>query len=155
MLFCVPADNWWCFVDGSVFTRMVDMYKSIVVFMLTGGKTLLVPVFYENYFLATLRLLEKLHKVFTKITCYSCKQAIPQSCLFFLHCIFFFNDFFLYWLIHIKYLYTSTDTEILPCVISEDNIHLWTVKTGLYIWVVLEMGPDACIGVHPTISFMY
>ncbi|XP_072241033.1 probable E3 ubiquitin-protein ligase HERC3 isoform X1 [Leuresthes tenuis] len=56
-------DNWWCFVDGSVFTRMVDMYKSIVVFMLTGGKTLLVPVFYENYFLATLRLLEKLHKV--------------------------------------------------------------------------------------------
>uniref|UniRef100_A0A672HP20 HECT domain-containing protein n=1 Tax=Salarias fasciatus TaxID=181472 RepID=A0A672HP20_SALFA len=56
-------DNWWCIVDGSVFTRMVDMYKSIVVFMLTGGKTLLVPVFYENYFLATLRLLEKLHKV--------------------------------------------------------------------------------------------
>uniref|UniRef100_A0A3Q3FQA1 HECT and RLD domain containing E3 ubiquitin protein ligase 3 n=1 Tax=Labrus bergylta TaxID=56723 RepID=A0A3Q3FQA1_9LABR len=56
-------DNWWCFVDGSVFTRMVDMYKSIVVFMLTGGKTLLVPLFYENYFVATLRLLEKLHKV--------------------------------------------------------------------------------------------
>ncbi|XP_068178250.1 probable E3 ubiquitin-protein ligase HERC3 isoform X2 [Antennarius striatus] len=56
-------DNWWCFVDGSVFTRMVDMYKNIVVFLLTGGKTLLVPVFYENYFVATLRLLEKLHKV--------------------------------------------------------------------------------------------
>uniref|UniRef100_A0A7N9AK23 HECT and RLD domain containing E3 ubiquitin protein ligase 3 n=1 Tax=Mastacembelus armatus TaxID=205130 RepID=A0A7N9AK23_9TELE len=56
-------DNWWCIVDGSVFTRMVEMYKSIVVFMLTGGKTILVPVFYENYFLATLRLLEKLHKV--------------------------------------------------------------------------------------------
>ncbi|XP_062244132.1 probable E3 ubiquitin-protein ligase HERC3 [Platichthys flesus] len=56
-------DNWWCFVDDSVFTRMVDMYKSIVVFMLTGGKKLLVPMFYENYFLAALRLLEKLHKV--------------------------------------------------------------------------------------------
>ncbi|XP_035515655.1 probable E3 ubiquitin-protein ligase HERC3 [Morone saxatilis] len=56
-------DNWWCFVDDTVFIRMVDMYKSIVVFMLTGGKTLLVPVFYENYFVATLRLLEKLHKV--------------------------------------------------------------------------------------------
>uniref|UniRef100_A0A8C2WRX7 HECT and RLD domain containing E3 ubiquitin protein ligase 3 n=1 Tax=Cyclopterus lumpus TaxID=8103 RepID=A0A8C2WRX7_CYCLU len=56
-------DNWWCFVDGGVFTRMVDMYKSIVVFLLTGGKTLLVPVCYENYFVATLRLLEKLHKV--------------------------------------------------------------------------------------------
>lgn len=59
----VPADNWWCFVDESVFSRMVDMYKSIVVFLLTGGKTLLVPVFYEDYFAATLRLLEKLHKV--------------------------------------------------------------------------------------------
>lgn len=58
-----PADNWWCFVDDHLFTRMVDMYKSIVVFMLTGGRTLLVPVFYENYFVATLRLLEKLHKV--------------------------------------------------------------------------------------------
>ncbi|MEQ2196866.1 hypothetical protein XENOCAPTIV_016181 [Xenoophorus captivus] len=56
-------DNWWCFMDDSFFTRMVDMYKSIVVFMLTGGKTVLVPVFYDNYFLATLRLLEKLHKV--------------------------------------------------------------------------------------------
>lgn len=52
-------------MDGNVFTRMVDMYKSIVVFMLTGGKTLLVPMFYENYFLATLSLLEKLHKVST------------------------------------------------------------------------------------------
>lgn len=62
----MPADNWWCSVDGSVFTRMVDMYKSIVVFMLTGGKTLLVPLFYENYFVATLRLLEKLHKVSTR-----------------------------------------------------------------------------------------
>uniref|UniRef100_A0A3Q3WFA5 HECT domain-containing protein n=1 Tax=Mola mola TaxID=94237 RepID=A0A3Q3WFA5_MOLML len=56
-------DNWWCFLDEGVFTRMVDMYKSIVVFLLTGGKTLLVPLFYENYFVATLRLLEKLHKV--------------------------------------------------------------------------------------------
>ncbi|KAK7930540.1 hypothetical protein WMY93_006935 [Mugilogobius chulae] len=55
--------NWWCFVEGSVFKRMVDMYKQIVVFMLTLGKSVVVPVFYENYFLATLRLLEKLHKV--------------------------------------------------------------------------------------------
>uniref|UniRef100_A0A8C9XGI5 HECT and RLD domain containing E3 ubiquitin protein ligase 3 n=1 Tax=Sander lucioperca TaxID=283035 RepID=A0A8C9XGI5_SANLU len=56
-------DNWWYLLDNSVFTRMVDMYKSIVVFMLTGGKALLVPVFYENYLVATLRLLEKLHQV--------------------------------------------------------------------------------------------
>uniref|UniRef100_A0A7N9ATE1 HECT and RLD domain containing E3 ubiquitin protein ligase 3 n=1 Tax=Mastacembelus armatus TaxID=205130 RepID=A0A7N9ATE1_9TELE len=75
-------DNWWCIVDGSVFTRMVEMYKSIVVFMLTGGKTILVPVFYENYFLATLRLLEKLHKVSTKTTCCSCKQYIFAHFLF-------------------------------------------------------------------------
>lgn len=60
---CFPADNWWCFVDDSVFTRLVDMYKSIVVFLLRGGKTLLVPISYESYFVATLRLLEKLHKV--------------------------------------------------------------------------------------------
>lgn len=78
----VPADNWWCFVDESVFTRMVDVYKSIVVFLLTGGKTLLVPVFHENYFVATLRLLEKLHKVISQVT--FCKQVhqfciVPQS----------------------------------------------------------------------------
>ncbi|XP_024115134.1 probable E3 ubiquitin-protein ligase HERC3 [Oryzias melastigma] len=56
-------DNWWCVVDVGVFTRMVDMYKSIVVYMLTGGKSIPAPMFYENYFMATLRLLEKLHKV--------------------------------------------------------------------------------------------
>ncbi|XP_054634415.1 probable E3 ubiquitin-protein ligase HERC3 isoform X2 [Dunckerocampus dactyliophorus] len=56
-------DNWWCFVDDCAFERMVDMYKSIVVFMLAGGKMCHVPLFYDNYFLATLRLLEKLHKV--------------------------------------------------------------------------------------------
>lgn len=39
------------------------MYKSIVVFLLTGGKALLIPVFLESYINATLRLLEKLHKV--------------------------------------------------------------------------------------------
>lgn len=57
------SDNWWCLVDGSFFTRVVDTYKSIVVFMLTGGKRHLVPPTYDDYFLATLRLLEKLHKV--------------------------------------------------------------------------------------------
>ncbi|XP_034043932.1 probable E3 ubiquitin-protein ligase HERC3 isoform X2 [Thalassophryne amazonica] len=56
-------DNWWCLGDSSVFTRMVDLYKGIVVFLLTAGKSLLVPVFYTSYFQATLRLLEKLHKV--------------------------------------------------------------------------------------------
>ncbi|XP_068614172.1 probable E3 ubiquitin-protein ligase HERC3 [Brachionichthys hirsutus] len=53
-------DNWWCFVEGSVFTRMVDTYKNIVVFLLTGRNTLLI---HENYIVPALRLLEKLHKV--------------------------------------------------------------------------------------------
>ncbi|KAM4603973.1 putative E3 ubiquitin-protein ligase HERC3 isoform 5-T5 [Polymixia lowei] len=56
-------DNWWCLVDDSVFSRLVDMYKSIVVYLLTGGKTLLIPVFHDSYISATLKLLEKLHKV--------------------------------------------------------------------------------------------
>lgn len=53
-------------MDGSVFSRLVDMYKSIVVFLLTGGKALLIPVFQESYISATLKLLEKLHKVLRK-----------------------------------------------------------------------------------------
>lgn len=73
---CFPADNWWCFVDNSVFTRMVDMYKSIVVFLLRGGKTLLVPISYENYFVATLRLLEKLHKVIRRFSQASVNNVI-------------------------------------------------------------------------------
>uniref|UniRef100_A0AAQ5XUM5 HECT domain-containing protein n=1 Tax=Amphiprion ocellaris TaxID=80972 RepID=A0AAQ5XUM5_AMPOC len=72
-------DNWWCLVDGSVFTRMVDMYKSIVVFMLTGGKTVLGPVWYENYFLATLRLLEKLHKVSANVFVPCCQVNLKAN----------------------------------------------------------------------------
>ncbi|XP_076831350.1 putative E3 ubiquitin-protein ligase HERC3 isoform X2 [Brachyhypopomus gauderio] len=56
-------DNWWSLVDCEVFSRLVEMYKSIVVFLLTGGKALLIPVFMESYISATLKLLEKLHKV--------------------------------------------------------------------------------------------
>uniref|UniRef100_A0AAY4AK88 HECT domain-containing protein n=1 Tax=Denticeps clupeoides TaxID=299321 RepID=A0AAY4AK88_9TELE len=56
-------DNWWSLVDCSVFSRLVDMYKSIVVFLLTGGKALLIPAFLESYISAALKLLEKLHKV--------------------------------------------------------------------------------------------
>ncbi|XP_060782468.1 probable E3 ubiquitin-protein ligase HERC3 isoform X2 [Neoarius graeffei] len=56
-------DNWWSLLDGEVFSRLVEMYKSIVVFLLTGGKALLIPMFLESYISATLKLLEKLHKV--------------------------------------------------------------------------------------------
>ena len=45
-----------------MFSRLVDMYKSTVVFLLTG-RTSLVPLYLENHIRATLRLLEKLHKV--------------------------------------------------------------------------------------------
>lgn len=56
-------DNWWSLVDREVFSRLVEMYKSIVVFLLAGGRALLMPVFLESYISAALRLLEKLHKV--------------------------------------------------------------------------------------------
>lgn len=61
--FSLSVDNWWSLLDGDVFSRLVEMYKSIVVFLLTGGKALLIPVFLESYINATLKLLEKLHKV--------------------------------------------------------------------------------------------
>ncbi|TRY88331.1 hypothetical protein DNTS_018819 [Danionella cerebrum] len=56
-------DNWWSLMDCKVFSKLVEMYKSIVVFLLTGGKALLMPVFLESYTSAALRMLEKLHKV--------------------------------------------------------------------------------------------
>ncbi|XP_063074747.1 probable E3 ubiquitin-protein ligase HERC3 isoform X2 [Engraulis encrasicolus] len=56
-------DNWWSLVDCEVFSRLVELYKSIVVFLLSGGKALLIPAFLESYISATLKLLEKLHKV--------------------------------------------------------------------------------------------
>ncbi|RXN01912.1 putative E3 ubiquitin-protein ligase HERC3 [Acipenser ruthenus] len=39
------------------------MYKQIVVFLLSRGKALLIPVFLDSYISAALKLLEKLHKV--------------------------------------------------------------------------------------------
>ncbi|XP_066534817.1 probable E3 ubiquitin-protein ligase HERC3 [Hoplias malabaricus] len=60
-------DNWWSLLDCEVFSRLVEMYKRIVVFLLTSGKALLIPVFLESYISATLRLLEKLYKVNQKV----------------------------------------------------------------------------------------
>ena len=62
MVCAVSVDNWWCVLEAAVFSRLVDMYKSTVVFLLTG-RTSLVPLYLENQIRATLRLLEKLHKV--------------------------------------------------------------------------------------------
>ncbi|XP_026883255.2 probable E3 ubiquitin-protein ligase HERC3 isoform X1 [Electrophorus electricus] len=69
-------DNWWSLVDCEVFSRLVEMYKSIVVFLLTGGKALLIPVFLESYISATLKLLEKLHKVNLKA------QHVEYNCFY-------------------------------------------------------------------------
>uniref|UniRef100_A0AAR2IIL5 HECT domain-containing protein n=1 Tax=Pygocentrus nattereri TaxID=42514 RepID=A0AAR2IIL5_PYGNA len=69
-------DNWWSLVDCEVFSRLVEMYKSIVVFLLTSGKALLIPVFLESYISATLRLLEKLHKVNQKA------QHVEYNCFY-------------------------------------------------------------------------
>lgn len=41
----------------------VDLYKGAVVYLLSGRKTLLIPVLFSSYITAALRLLEKLHKV--------------------------------------------------------------------------------------------
>lgn len=61
---------------------MVDMYKSIVVFLLRGGQTLLLPISYENYFVATLRLLDKLHKVIGQFSHASVNYLIFSSSFF-------------------------------------------------------------------------
>lgn len=62
MLLCFP-DNWWSQVCPRYFLRLVDLYKGAVVYLLSGRKTLLIPVLFSSYITAALRLLEKLHKV--------------------------------------------------------------------------------------------
>uniref|UniRef100_A0A452II49 HECT-type E3 ubiquitin transferase n=1 Tax=Gopherus agassizii TaxID=38772 RepID=A0A452II49_9SAUR len=56
-------DNWWSQVCPRYFLRLVNLYKSAVVYLLNGRKTLLIPVLFSSYITAALRLLEKLHKV--------------------------------------------------------------------------------------------
>ncbi|XP_056659298.1 probable E3 ubiquitin-protein ligase HERC3 isoform X9 [Monodelphis domestica] len=60
-------DNWWCQVCPRYFLKLVDLYKSAVVYLLTGRKTLLIPVLFSSYITAALKLLEKLHKVNQKV----------------------------------------------------------------------------------------
>lgn len=62
MFLCFP-DNWWSQVCPRYFLRLVDLYKGAVVYLLSGRKTLLIPVLFSSYITAALRLLEKLHKV--------------------------------------------------------------------------------------------
>ena len=68
MFLCFP-DNWWSQVCPRYFLRLVDLYKGAVVYLLSGRKTLLIPVLFSSYITAALRLLEKLHKVRGKPGC--------------------------------------------------------------------------------------
>lgn len=43
--------------------KLVTLYKSAVLYLLRGRKTFLIPVLFNNYMTATLKLLEKLYKV--------------------------------------------------------------------------------------------
>ncbi|XP_063773192.1 probable E3 ubiquitin-protein ligase HERC3 isoform X2 [Pseudophryne corroboree] len=60
-------DNWWSQVCPNYFFKLIDLYKGAVVYLLTGHKTLLIPVLFTSYITAALRLLEKLHKVNVKV----------------------------------------------------------------------------------------
>ncbi|KAJ8781757.1 hypothetical protein J1605_010741 [Eschrichtius robustus] len=61
-------DNWWSQVCPKYFTKLVNLYKGAVVYLLRGRKTFLIPVLFNNYVTAALKLLEKLYKVNLKVT---------------------------------------------------------------------------------------
>uniref|UniRef100_A0A8C0K0U0 HECT-type E3 ubiquitin transferase n=1 Tax=Canis lupus dingo TaxID=286419 RepID=A0A8C0K0U0_CANLU len=56
-------DNWWSQVCPKYFMKLVNLYKGAVVYLLRGRKTFLIPVLFNNYITAALKLLEKLYKV--------------------------------------------------------------------------------------------
>nr|KAF6431662.1 hypothetical protein HJG63_008161 [Rousettus aegyptiacus] len=47
--------------------KLVNLYKGAVVYLLRGRKTFLIPVLFNNYITAALKLLEKLYKVNLKV----------------------------------------------------------------------------------------
>ncbi|XP_014392341.1 PREDICTED: probable E3 ubiquitin-protein ligase HERC3 isoform X1 [Myotis brandtii] len=60
-------DNWWSQVCPKYFMKLVNLYKDAVVYLLQGRKTFLIPVLFNNYITAALKLLEKLYKVNLKV----------------------------------------------------------------------------------------
>jgi len=60
-------DNWWSQVCPKYFMKLVNLYKGAVVYLLRGRKTFLIPVLFNNYITAALKLLEKLYKVNIKV----------------------------------------------------------------------------------------
>ncbi|MBZ3878358.1 putative E3 ubiquitin-protein ligase HERC3 [Sciurus carolinensis] len=61
------ADNWWSQVCPKYFMKLVNLYKGAVLYLLRGRKTFLIPVLFNNYITAALKLLEKLYKVNLKV----------------------------------------------------------------------------------------
>ncbi|XP_036308786.1 probable E3 ubiquitin-protein ligase HERC3 isoform X1 [Pipistrellus kuhlii] len=60
-------DNWWSQVCPKYFKKLVNLYKDAVVYLLQGRKTFLIPVLFNSYITAALKLLEKLYKVNLKV----------------------------------------------------------------------------------------
>ncbi|XP_045676062.1 probable E3 ubiquitin-protein ligase HERC3 isoform X1 [Phyllostomus hastatus] len=60
-------DNWWSQVCPKYFMKLVNLYKGAVVYLLRGRKTFLIPVLFNTYITAALKLLEKLYKVNLKV----------------------------------------------------------------------------------------
>ncbi|XP_062902900.1 probable E3 ubiquitin-protein ligase HERC3 isoform X1 [Mobula hypostoma] len=56
-------DNWWCWVSAGYFSRLVELYKDAVVYLLTRMRTALLAHSFSHYINDALRVLEKLHKV--------------------------------------------------------------------------------------------
>ncbi|XP_069781833.1 probable E3 ubiquitin-protein ligase HERC3 [Narcine bancroftii] len=56
-------DNWWCCVSTAYFSRLVELYKDAVVYLLTRMRTVLLAPVFSHYIKDALRVLEKLHKV--------------------------------------------------------------------------------------------
>ncbi|XP_048189788.1 probable E3 ubiquitin-protein ligase HERC3 isoform X1 [Perognathus longimembris pacificus] len=60
-------DNWWSQVCPKYFMKLVNLYKGAALYLLKGRKTFLIPVLFNNYITAALKLLEKLYKVNLKV----------------------------------------------------------------------------------------
>ncbi|KAL6079784.1 hypothetical protein STEG23_023425 [Scotinomys teguina] len=56
-------DNWWSQSCPKYFLKLINLYKDAVLYLLRGRKTFLIPVLFNNYVTAALKLLKKLYKV--------------------------------------------------------------------------------------------
>ncbi|XP_052575121.1 probable E3 ubiquitin-protein ligase HERC3 isoform X3 [Peromyscus californicus insignis] len=56
-------DNWWSQSCPKYFLKLINLYKDAVLYLLKGRKTFLIPVLFNNYVTAALKLLKKLYRV--------------------------------------------------------------------------------------------